>query len=61
MMKVGRMLKGWKVRLLLQGGHLVLLWFVFPMFYLSIFKLPMSVGKQLEGLMRRFFRKAWGR
>ena len=27
---------------------------VFPMFYLSAFKLHVGVGKQLESLMRRF-------
>ena len=26
-----------------------------PIFYLSVFKVPMGVSKQLEGLMRRFF------
>ena len=58
--KVDRRLED-QAGLLLRGQEWLLLLgsmlFVIPMFYLSIFKLPVGVGKQLEGLMRRFLWK----
>ena len=48
---------GWQIKLLSRGGQLVLLRSVhtmIPIFYLSVFKLPIGVEKRLEGLMRQF-------
>ena len=55
--KVKRRLEGWHVKILSRGGSLVLLRSVLtaiPIFYLSVYKLPIGVGKRLEGLIRRF-------
>ena len=56
--KVEKHLEGWQAKLLSRRGYLVLLCSVLsaiPIFYLSVFKVPMRVSKQLKGLMRRFF------
>ena len=48
---------GWQARVQSRQSHLVLWRSVLsaiPIFYLSVFLLPIGVGKQLEGLMRRF-------
>ena len=61
--KVERRLEGWQAKLLSRGGRLVLLYSVLVailIFYLSIFKLSIGVGKRLEGLMRRFLWKRFG-
>ena len=61
--KVERRLEGWQAKLLSSGGRLVLLCSVLaaiPIFYLSVFKLHIGVGKRLEGLMRRFLWKGSG-
>ena len=56
--KLGRRLEGWEARLLFRRrGHLPplrLVFFAIPMFYLSVFKLPVGVGKWLESLLWRF-------
>ena len=56
--KVEQRLEGWKTKVLSKGGRLVLLKSVLsaiPSFYLSIFKIPVSIERKLSGLMRRFF------
>ena len=55
--KVERRLEGRQAKILSRGGCLVLLRSVLtgiPIFYLLVYKLPIRVGKRLEGLMRRF-------
>ena len=55
--KVKRRLEGLHAKILSRGGCLVLLRSILtaiPLFYLSINKLPIGVGKRLEELMRRF-------
>ena len=61
--KVERQLERWQSRVLSRGGCLVLLrpaLSAIPIFYLSIFRLPKGVGRRLDGLMRKFFRKGSG-
>ena len=56
--KVEQRLEGWKAKVLLKGGRLVLLksvLSVIPTFYLFVFKIPASIEQRLSGLMRRFF------
>ena len=55
--KVERRLAGWQAKLLSRGRRLVLFKSILaaiPIFYLLVYKLPIGVGKRLEGLMRRF-------
>ena len=55
--KVERRLEGWQAKILSRGGRMVLLRSILtaiPIFYLSVYKLPIEVGKRLEGLMRIF-------
>ena len=61
--KVERRLEGWQAKLLSRAGQLVFLWLVLatiPIFQLSLYKLPIGVGKRLKGLMRRFLTKGSG-
>ncbi|KAK1277804.1 hypothetical protein QJS04_geneDACA023754 [Acorus gramineus] len=59
--KFERRLEGWKGKLLSFGGRLTLLQAVLsnlPVFFMSIFKVPVGVLQKLEGLRRRFL---WSR
>ena len=56
--KVETRLAGWRARLLSRGGRLVLLKAVLaaiPTYFMSIFRMPARVRRQLEQLMRGFF------
>ena len=56
--KVEQRLEGWKAKVLSKGGRLVLMKSVLsaiPTFYLSVFKIPVSIERKISGLMRRFF------
>ncbi|GJV03431.1 RNA-directed DNA polymerase, eukaryota [Tanacetum coccineum] len=56
--KVKNRLSNWKMKALSIGGRLTLLKSVLgsiPLFYMSIYKTPMSVLKDLEAIRRRFF------
>ena len=53
--KVERRLEGWQAKLLSRASQLVLA--AIPIFQLSLYKLPIGVGKRTEGLMRRFLWK----
>ena len=56
--KVETRLASWRARLLLRGGRLVLLKAVraaIPIYFMSIFRMPVGVRRQLERIMRGFF------
>ena len=47
----------WQAKLLSRGGRLVLLLSILaenPIFHLSMYKLPIGVGKRLDGLLSHF-------
>ena len=55
-----RRLERWHAKLLSRASRLVLLKIVFAaihIYQLSMYKLPIGVGKRLEGLMRHFLWK----
>ncbi|CAB4278922.1 unnamed protein product [Prunus armeniaca] len=55
--RVERRLEGWSKALLSQGGRLTLIQAVLsslPTYYLSLFRIPASVAKRLEKIMRNF-------
>ncbi|KAK1318767.1 hypothetical protein QJS10_CPB04g01215 [Acorus calamus] len=55
--RMERRLEGWKGRLLSMGGRITLLQAVLssmPIFFLSMFRLPVVVEKRLETIRRRF-------
>ena len=57
---MGRRLERWQAKLLSRASQLVLLQTVLAailIFQLSMYKLPIGVGKTLEGLMRCFLWK----
>ena len=61
--KVERRLEGWQAKLLSSAGRLVLMRSVLaaiPIFYLSVYKLPIDVWRRLDGLMRHFLWKGFG-
>lgn len=45
--RVEKRLDGWKKRLFFRGGCL-------PTYYMSFFKIPVSVAKKMESMMRNF-------
>ena len=55
--KFQKRLAGWKSKLLSKGGRLTLvqsaLWSI-PMYYMSLFTIPVSISYQLEKIMRDF-------
>ena len=56
--KVETRLGGWRARLLLRGGHLVMLKAVLsaiPTYFMAIFRMPVGVQRRLETAMRGFF------
>ncbi|KAK3224608.1 hypothetical protein Dsin_004470 [Dipteronia sinensis] len=58
--RVERRLASWKKSFLNKGGKLVLIKTVMasiPIYYMSVFKIPVSVAHKLERLQRSFF---WG-
>ena len=58
MEKIETRLGGWQARLLSRGGRLVLLQSALaaiPIYFMTIFKLPEGVRRQIETIMRRFF------
>ncbi|GJW91857.1 reverse transcriptase domain, reverse transcriptase zinc-binding domain protein [Tanacetum coccineum] len=58
--KLSERLATWKINLLSIGGRLTLVKSVLgslPLYYLSLFRAPVSVISQIEGLRRNFF---WG-
>ena len=55
--KVRKRLDGWKRSFLSRGGRLSLIESVLsslPIYFLSLFKIPRNVGKEIESLMRDF-------
>ena len=55
--KVAKLLDGWKKVFLSKGGRLILIEAVLsaiPTYYLSLFRLPSGVNKELEKNMRNF-------
>ena len=55
--KVRKRLEGWKRSFLSRGGRLSLIESIMssmPIYYLSLFKIPRSVAKEIESLMRDF-------
>ena len=56
--KVRKRLDGWKRSFLSRGGRLSLIESVLsslPIYYLSLFRIPVGVAKEIESLMRDFF------
>ena len=61
MRKVRKMLDWWKRSILSRGGRLSLVKSVLSsmsIYFLSLFKIPVSVAKEIESLMRDFYGKA---
>ena len=59
--KVRKMLDWWKRSFLSRGGRLSLVESVLSsmsIYFLSLFKIPVSVAKEIESLMRDFYGKA---
>ena len=53
--KVSKRLEGWKKGLLSRGGRLTLIQLVLssiPVYFLSLFKLPMGIAKEIESNFR---------
>jgi len=62
--KIGKRLDGWKRSLMYKGGRLVLIHLVLeslPIYYLSLFKIPVRVASRIEKLMRDFLWEGVGR
>jgi hypothetical protein len=55
--RVEKRLDGWKKAFLSKGGRLTLIQAVLsslPTYYMSLFKIPVSVAKRMESMMRNF-------
>ena len=58
MERVSKRLDGWRRAYFSLGGRLTLVQaclFSIPIYYLSLFKIPVGVAKRVEKMMRTFF------
>ncbi|XP_028121753.1 uncharacterized protein LOC114318966 [Camellia sinensis] len=63
LVKIGKCLEGWKRALLSKGGRYILVQSVLgsvPIYFLSIFKIPISIARKIEKLMRDFLWEGCG-